>query len=853
MQLKRVTITENSACSVVNVVNNVVTFIVILLFTQGTLPKKKKPQSAQKLYTKSKEVCSDSENEHIEQLKEKIVEINNKDIFIKELGENMEELKQKICDLNKQLIAEKEAYEEKLETINENYEVTLNALHSKHNSELETLRQKISNIEDELRKVKTDYEALKQNNSLQLAEFQKQIEDWKGNVNNLCSKFSKELKDKEGEIYEREREVETLQHKCNEIEERHTTMMAKIAVEHTAEIQEVEYEMLKTVTALQKELDREKRECVGKIEILTTEKQLEIEQLTLKYEEERSQAEAKIKQRIEDVEMFYQLKLEAQERESEQILKECQAIGEYNIIQCEVEKNHIKAELAEKTKECALLTTEKRTITGQFTKLQQQFAELQQDFDNATKELAETQSKLQEEIQRNEEKVLCDERTYEITIKQLHGTIEALKKRLLCSDRDVEQLKSELNSCEKSKLEAEDRCNKLQEELQQAQCLNEELEMANESSLKVTEERIQAIERDLQGKVEDYRSTAQKEVRELEVKLKGKEEELRDAMEQLHEQQKTTEACQDLIKRSKLGLERLEAINVESEYKNNRLENALKHLEIDLEKVRVSEREAKENLLLAEQTLRDQTDENDGLKRELTALQTIQEENETYKKQLEQLQKKNEEDVRLKDFYKSKLSECEAEIEESTDLRKKYIEQSGKYDELLHRHENLEIRNAELEAKVKEQESLIGPFREQLQAYEMEHKALLDEKHDAENEAREMGLKYASILGHQNQKQKIKYLVDLQMRKFELIEVEFVSVRDLCKVNVYLLQNKKELESKIRQQSRTIEKLKKELANVTKAKKVGPKCSDKENIGSPNRLLNVSHCESPGGPLKERN
>lgn len=53
----------------------------------------------------------------------------------------------------------------------------------------------------------------------------------------------------------------------------------------------------------------------------------------------------------------------------------------------------------------------------------------------------------------------------------------------------------------------------------------------------------------------------------------------------------------------------------------------------------------------------------------------------------------------------------------------------------------------------------------------MEHRALLNEKQDAENEAKEISLKYASALGHQNQKQKIKYLVDLQAKKLELIEV----------------------------------------------------------------------------------
>lgn len=53
----------------------------------------------------------------------------------------------------------------------------------------------------------------------------------------------------------------------------------------------------------------------------------------------------------------------------------------------------------------------------------------------------------------------------------------------------------------------------------------------------------------------------------------------------------------------------------------------------------------------------------------------------------------------------------------------------------------------------------------------MEFKALFNQKEDAEKEAKEMGMKYAQILGHQNQKQKIKHLMDLKRKNYELIEV----------------------------------------------------------------------------------
>lgn len=61
------------------------------------------------------------------------------------------------------------------------------------------------------------------------------------------------------------------------------------------------------------------------------------------------------------------------------------------------------------------------------------------------------------------------------------------------------------------------------------------------------------------------------------------------------------------------------------------------------------------------------------------------------------------------------------------------------------------------------------------------------------------------------------------------------------------------MESKVRAQSRLIEKLKKEIANITKTKKSSSKSGNKENLNSPNKALNISHSESPGGPLKERN
>jgi hyaluronan-mediated motility receptor len=75
------------------------------------------------------------------------------------------------------------------------------------------------------------------------------------------------------------------------------------------------------------------------------------------------------------------------------------------------------------------------------------------------------------------------------------------------------------------------------------------------------------------------------------------------------------------------------------------------------------------------------------------------------------------------------------------------------------------------ENRYKEMELLIGPFREQLEAFDAERQALELQKEAAEGEMRELSLRYAEILGHQNHKQKIKHVIKLKDQIYELKKV----------------------------------------------------------------------------------
>jgi len=78
---------------------------------------------------------------------------------------------------------------------------------------------------------------------------------------------------------------------------------------------------------------------------------------------------------------------------------------------------------------------------------------------------------------------------------------------------------------------------------------------------------------------------------------------------------------------------------------------------------------------------------------------------------------------------------------------------------------------ADLEKRYKEMELLIGPFREQLEAFDAERQALELKKEAAEGEMRKLGLRYAEILGHQNHKQKIKHVIKLMEQMNDLKKV----------------------------------------------------------------------------------
>lgn len=380
-------------------------------------------------------------------------------------------------------------------------------------------------------------------------------------------------------------------------------------------------------------------------------------------------------EKLKQIESEWKLKLENHEKESAAILKECQAISEYSIIQCEVEKNKIKVALDEKTEELEGLKVIYGKVIQGYEQLKIKYQEIQHEMAKIVLELNDTRKNSHEEIQHKKKEIdylTKDKITYELTIKNAQNTIDVLKKRLIHSDRDVEQLKNEVEQNEQKIIDYEQKNLQLTQQLKEAQTVNEELELQYESATKFNCVEINKLGTDLLKKLETYRkegSTLNKQVSEAN---KLREE----AMEQLHSAMKTMEQL-------KQALKFLETINNQYEFEIEQSQN-------ELEDYHMRELEW--------------SDTRDKLEGTIVEMQTLLEEKicelDSLKNQSLCNQEKSEFDHLYMEYYENKIKEYEDELRECSSINKKYIEMSGRYDEMSQKFEQLELKDVENKSKI---------------------------------------------------------------------------------------------------------------------------------------------------------
>nr|CAI5842017.1 unnamed protein product [Callosobruchus analis] len=347
--------------------------------------------------------------------------------------------------------------------------------------------------------------------------------------------------------------------------------MDSMRKEHQMEIQELEFEMLKAMTELQKERENTEdkiREVEDKMQremkvlqdgfseekrLLHEEAYKRIKEIENNLKEANYQTETKLKEEMEQIILEWQKKLQIQQTQSDAILKECQAISEYNIIQSEVEKNNIKLELEKINEEYKAMQDKYNKVVSEHSRTLSQYKELQVEMSKIVQELNDVRTNLHAELEKKNgeiKKLNKDKATYEYTIKNSQTTINVLKERLIHSDRDVEQLKQELEQCEKKILEYEEKYVSLDCELKERQTYNDELEMQYDSAIRLNYVEISQIGHELFKKLDEYKQEGLMYNEKYNKEKQMKEE----SMKQLKD-------AFDVISKVKLELDALEMLN----------------------------------------------------------------------------------------------------------------------------------------------------------------------------------------------------------------------------------------------------------------------------------------------------
>lgn len=420
----------------------------------------------------------------------------------------------------------------------------------------------------------------------------------------------------------------------------------------------------------------------------------------------------------------------------------------------------------EKQTKCDELTTLKAELKDQNI---EQMKQLQANV-TLQSECDEIRNKLCTEHQEKEKykkEFVAEKQRCEMTLNSTQEQIETLKHDLLISQQNLAQLTMELKNLESAKLEIRQQ----------------------RDSLKTDKE---TLKNDLQ--------TDQTKIAELQTKIQNKDIQIKELQSFSSDQKEMCLIAQSLVTQVKNEMQKLEEKIVDYQFKEQRKEQEIDRVKQDL----ILQSKGNANQIKEISTLRNIIVLKEGELQQCLETRTTQQ-------------------TKITDLTLT-LKERELEMNDVVRSFKKQKEDYMKFEEIKLNYEVFINKCKEYEKIIAEQNALIGPFREQLERFEEEHKILLAHKKEAENEAKEMGLKYAEIAGHQNHKQKLKHMMDLK------------------KKNINLVEQKHDYETQLWQKNRTIEKLQNKIAQLTANNPKVPKETNKENV-----------CVNSPTALKERN
>ncbi|XP_043836554.1 hyaluronan mediated motility receptor isoform X2 [Dromiciops gliroides] len=342
--------------------------------------------------------------------------------------------------------------------------------------------------------------------------------------------------------------------------------------------------------------------------------------------------------------------------------------------------------------------------------------------------------------------------------QNLNAEILSLKERLALEKQENEKLQQRQTETD-SRLQQEQ---ELSSSLNQKLCLFQE-ELINEKNL-FQEELKEALseldklqQKDEQAKrlvkqLEQENTSRARELHLLEEKLKGKQDEVEKSIEAhkqatLHWQEKYNDILQSL-----------KEVTAEFESHKGSVAEEMEDLRHENSSLQKKTSEAEKTVVLIQQQM-------------LEVQHAKNKKDEEYERMLLDMQNKlalKEEEIK---------ETTTSSLEQISDLQNKLKQQSEDFKKQLEMEEarKTEEKNVELTEEVKKWRLLYEelynktkPFQQQLDAFEAEKRALLTEHGATQEELNKLSESYAKLLGHQNQKQKIRHVMKLKEENNQL-------------------------------------------------------------------------------------
>nr|NP_001007565.1 hyaluronan-mediated motility receptor [Ciona intestinalis] len=408
------------------------------------------------------------------------------------------------------------------------------------------------------------------------------------------------------------------------------------------------------------------------------------------------------------------------------------------------------AKLEELSETVNLLQCEKSDMHAVNVKLQQHISETEQRCETFAAEESERKNELKKRIMEVE--------TAQVEIENLQKELKENKEKHESVLKETDERRAEAleeSRALNKKLDALAKCEaELSQEVSnktsETEQLRGQLESVTSSKNDLAQE-VETIKKEL-GLLRADHMEKSKKLNEVETEKKTLMEQLDDNKHQLErhkEASMTSEAKYlDLEKQFASANQNAMAIKMREE-----------KLRLEVEDARMTWKQEEEghHEKLKEFTRRI-LDTQKKLNQRENEVKTLTEELVSIKRAMDDLNDKSNEQCRNSEVEISSLKakneqlECDVtKLTEGINELKEAVESKGNADET----EKWKTLYEELLEKVK-------PFQGQLDAYSAEKAMLLSETSAAQAETTRLGLKYAELLGHQNQRQKIKHIVKIK-------------------------------------------------------------------------------------------